>query len=142
MLESTDDSRGVRRSSRRCHGSVPGVVPAAVAASGREAVLREFLDRILGSASECPPSMGFVCTHLREIVRQRFPKHANVALASFLFLRYFCPAIVDPMTAGVGSTISKRGNKDVGKGDPSSKANGKGKKATFEKKEETKEESD
>ena len=42
-----------------------------------------------------------LCIHLREIVRQRFPNHANVALSSFLFLRFFCPAIVSPASIGV-----------------------------------------
>ena len=40
--------------------------------------------------------MGAICNHLRLIVKQRFPKHSNVALSSFLFLRFFCPAIVNP----------------------------------------------
>ena len=40
--------------------------------------------------------MGAICNHLRLIVKQRFPKHTNVALSSFLFLRFFCPAIVNP----------------------------------------------
>ena len=40
--------------------------------------------------------MGAICNHLRLIGKQRFPKHTNVALSSFLFLRFFCPAIVNP----------------------------------------------
>jgi hypothetical protein len=62
----------------------------------REVVLTKCLKHVLSSYDSCPYTMGTICKHLREIVRQKFPKHTNVALSSFLFLRFFCPAIVNP----------------------------------------------
>ena len=64
--------------------------------NARDIVLTTCLEHVLSSFDACPYTMGTICKHLREIVRQRFPKHSNVALSSFLFLRFFCPAIVSP----------------------------------------------
>ena len=59
-------------------------------------VLKETFEILFSTSSNVPYTMGAICNHLRLIVKQRFPKHANVALSSFLFLRFFCPAIVNP----------------------------------------------
>ena len=59
-------------------------------------VLKETFEILFSTSSNVPYTMGAICNHLRLIVKQRFPKHTNVALSSFLFLRFFCPAIVNP----------------------------------------------
>lgn len=37
-----------------------------------------------------------VCHHIWEVVDDRFPDSRHSAVGSFIFLRFFCPAIVSP----------------------------------------------
>lgn len=57
------------------------------------------LDAIFGSASQCPFVFRTIFHYLREQVAQKFPDDATVrytAISGFLFLRFFCPAILGP----------------------------------------------
>ncbi|KAI9026450.1 hypothetical protein CLU79DRAFT_741805 [Phycomyces nitens] len=55
-----------------------------------------FLDAICSSADQAPISFHEVCHCITTIVRTRFPEASNTAVGSFVFLRFFCPAIVSP----------------------------------------------
>lgn len=37
-----------------------------------------------------------ICHHIWEVVDDRFPNSRHSAVGSFIFLRFFCPAIVSP----------------------------------------------
>ena len=37
-----------------------------------------------------------LCRHLWEVVEDRFPESRHSVIGSFIFLRFFCPAIVAP----------------------------------------------
>ncbi|KAL0094889.1 hypothetical protein F4703DRAFT_1902562 [Phycomyces blakesleeanus] len=55
-----------------------------------------FLNAICSSADQAPRSFHEVCHCITTIVRTRFPEASNTAVGSFIFLRFFCPAIVSP----------------------------------------------
>jgi hypothetical protein len=42
-----------------------------------------------------------LCHFLKQEVEQRFPQLLNGALASFVFLRFICPAIIRPHHFGI-----------------------------------------
>eukprot|EP00002_Diphylleia_rotans_P039100 TRINITY_DN8990_c0_g1_i3.p1 TRINITY_DN8990_c0_g1~~TRINITY_DN8990_c0_g1_i3.p1 ORF type:complete len:866 (+),score=176.29 TRINITY_DN8990_c0_g1_i3:123-2720(+) len=59
------------------------------------------LDSIVCSISECPSPFRVICQHLKAEVNKRFPEKKYIAIGSFIFLRFFCPAIVAPHAFGV-----------------------------------------
>ncbi|KAI8975358.1 hypothetical protein BDF20DRAFT_914298 [Mycotypha africana] len=59
-----------------------------------------FLNAICSSASQAPISFREVCHFILDTVRERFPEAKYTAVGSFIFLRFFCPAIVSPETEG------------------------------------------
>ncbi|KAJ3082728.1 Neurofibromin 1, partial [Quaeritorhiza haematococci] len=61
-------------------------------------VSQNVLDSIIGSVSKVPRSLREVCHHIYHIVGQRFQRDAVIAVGGFIFLRFFCPAIVAPET--------------------------------------------
>ncbi|OXB36317.1 neurofibromin 1 [Cryptococcus neoformans] len=54
------------------------------------------LDLICSSAPRVPLMFRAVCHHIWEVVDDRFPDSRHSAVGSFIFLRFFCPAIVSP----------------------------------------------
>ncbi|KAI8078788.1 uncharacterized protein BX664DRAFT_367193 [Halteromyces radiatus] len=79
--------------------------------TGREFALRNkdnvtsatnlILDAICNSADLAPPSFRSVCKMILEAVQPRFPESKYTAVGSFIFLRFFCPIIVSPESAGI-----------------------------------------
>jgi hypothetical protein len=64
-----------------------------------------FLNAVLDGVHQMPIGLQHLCAHLRACVQQRFASDAgsNAVLSvigGFLFLRFFCPAIVSPETHG------------------------------------------
>lgn len=57
------------------------------------------LDAICNSAFLAPESIRFACNLVLEAVKTRFPESKYTAVASFIFLRFFCPVIVSPESA-------------------------------------------
>jgi hypothetical protein len=47
-----------------------------------------------------------MCFHLRAEVSQKFPKHKHAAVAGFIFLRFFCAAVMAPFAYKLTEGIS------------------------------------
>lgn len=60
--------------------------------------LTKLVDVIINSVSFVPPSFEFICTEIYKCVKIKFKDAALVAVGSFIFLRFFCPAIISPST--------------------------------------------
>lgn len=75
------------------------------------------LQSILISLNYCPSSFRDIFKHIREHVRKKFPKDKNVKYIGpngFIFLRFFCPAILNPMLFGIMNDFpSKKVNRDL-----------------------------
>lgn len=56
----------------------------------------EFLSTIASSVAWAPREMGVICYYLMTEVSRIFPGSGFIAVAGYLFLRFFCPAIVAP----------------------------------------------
>ncbi|KAK4687682.1 neurofibromin 1, partial [Tremellales sp. Uapishka_1] len=54
------------------------------------------LDIICSSTPRVPVLFRALCHHIWEVVEDRFPDSKHSAVGSFIFLRFFCPAIVAP----------------------------------------------
>lgn len=54
------------------------------------------LDLIYSSTPNVPILFRALCHHIWEVVEERFPDSRHSAVGSFVFLRFFCPAIVAP----------------------------------------------
>nr|XP_018259204.1 neurofibromin 1 [Kwoniella dejecticola CBS 10117]OBR81362.1 neurofibromin 1 [Kwoniella dejecticola CBS 10117] len=54
------------------------------------------LDLICSSTPRVPLMFRALCHHIWELVDDRFPDSRHSAVGSFIFLRFFCPAIVSP----------------------------------------------
>jgi hypothetical protein len=60
-----------------------------------------FLNAICNSLDQVPPSFQEICNCILTCVRKKFPEVKYTAVGSFIFLRFFCPAIVSPETEGL-----------------------------------------
>jgi len=69
-----------------------------------------FLDSILDSLSECPLPFRDMGRHLQAEVVKRFPENKHSSVGGFIFLRFFCPAILSPDSQGLytGSLDTKQ----------------------------------
>ncbi|KAH6603383.1 hypothetical protein Trco_008158 [Trichoderma cornu-damae] len=67
-------------------------------------VAKVFMDDICASASNIPPSFRKICSIISDAVLLRFPNAKYTAVGAFIFLRFFCPAIVAPEVEGLVST--------------------------------------
>lgn len=66
-----------------------------------------FLNAICDSLDDAPRSLRKICNFILTAVREKFPEAKYTAVGSFIFLRFFCPAIVSPETEGlVKNTVS------------------------------------
>jgi neurofibromin 1 len=59
------------------------------------------LDAICSSTFMAPACFRAVCNIILESVKNRFPESKYTAVGSFIFLRFFCPVIVSPESAGL-----------------------------------------
>jgi len=55
-----------------------------------------FLDRILTANETCPTDIRALAEHIFLRVQSKFPDAALKAVGGILFLRFICPAIVNP----------------------------------------------
>lgn len=54
------------------------------------------VDLILDSVDSIPNSFKFICSEIYKCVKKKFEDAALIAVGSFLFLRFLCPAIISP----------------------------------------------
>ena len=59
-------------------------------------VAQAFLDSILGNVTHVPKPLRDACCLISRVVGSKFPGARMTAVGGFLFLRFFCPAIVAP----------------------------------------------
>ncbi|RAL67207.1 hypothetical protein DID88_007984 [Monilinia fructigena] len=64
-------------------------------------VTKVFIDDICNSASRIPVSFRKICSIISSCVMRRFPDAKFTAVGAFIFLRFFCPAIVAPDAEGL-----------------------------------------
>ncbi|KAJ6787469.1 hypothetical protein PWT90_02693 [Aphanocladium album] len=64
-------------------------------------VAKVFMDDICDSAPSIPPSFRKICSIIHDAVLPRFPDAKYTAVGAFIFLRFFCPAIVAPEAEGL-----------------------------------------
>jgi hypothetical protein len=57
---------------------------------------QHFLDRIVGSIKTCPIPFRVMASHLRDEVVRAYPEAKYISVGGFIFLRFFCPAILSP----------------------------------------------
>ncbi|KAL6944753.1 hypothetical protein ACO0RG_001500 [Hanseniaspora osmophila] len=55
-------------------------------------------DSICSSVNDIPPEFIYISQRIREAAKKKFPGSELVAVGSFIFLRFFCPALVSPDT--------------------------------------------
>ncbi|RKF61885.1 Neurofibromin [Erysiphe neolycopersici] len=64
-------------------------------------VTKVFIDDICNSAVHIPVSFRKICSIISSAVMKRFPEAKFTAVGAFIFLRFFCPAIVAPDAEGL-----------------------------------------
>ncbi|KAJ3039290.1 Ras GTPase activating protein ira2 [Rhizophlyctis rosea] len=64
-------------------------------------VAQAFLDSILGNVGHVPKPLRDACCLISRVVGSKFPGARMTAVGGFLFLRFFCPAIVAPEYHGL-----------------------------------------
>ncbi|KAK4119986.1 hypothetical protein N657DRAFT_683989 [Parathielavia appendiculata] len=67
-------------------------------------VAKVFIENICGSVSKIPASFRQICSIISTAAVERFPDAKYTAVGAFIFLRFFCPAIVAPQAEGLVST--------------------------------------
>jgi hypothetical protein len=60
--------------------------------------LKKLVHVIISSIDDIPLEFKYVCKKISEAVDKKFTNSRLIAVGSFIFLRYFCPAIVSPET--------------------------------------------
>ncbi|RFU34508.1 hypothetical protein B7463_g1822, partial [Scytalidium lignicola] len=71
-------------------------------------VTKIFIDDICHSAAHIPTSFRKICNIISTTVTERFPEARFTAVGGFIFLRFFCPAIVAPDAEGLISTTPSK----------------------------------
>ncbi|TQS39320.1 hypothetical protein Golomagni_00158 [Golovinomyces magnicellulatus] len=71
-------------------------------------VTKVFIDDICNSTAHLPVTLRKICSIISAAVMKRFPEAKFTAVGAFIFLRFFCPAIVAPDVEGlIDSSPSK-----------------------------------
>ncbi|KAL2149557.1 hypothetical protein VTH82DRAFT_8208 [Thermothelomyces myriococcoides] len=82
-------------------------------AKNLQIVARVFIENICNSAMNIPASFRRICNIISEAVVGRFPDAKYTAVGAFIFLRFFCPAIVTPEAEGL---VAERPSKEMRRG--------------------------
>jgi len=62
-----------------------------------------FLDSIISTLDACPLPFREMAFHLQTEAIKKFPESRHTAVGGFIFLRFFCPAILSPESCGLSS---------------------------------------
>lgn len=71
-------------------------------------VAKVFIDDISASSSKIPTAFRKICSIISSAVTTRFPEAKYTAVGAFIFLRFFCPAIVAPEVEGLVTTTPSK----------------------------------
>lgn len=71
-------------------------------------VAKVFIDDICASSANIPSPFRKICSIISTAVMPRFPEAKYTAVGAFIFLRFFCPAIVAPEVEGLVSTAPSK----------------------------------
>ncbi|OLN95386.1 Neurofibromin [Colletotrichum chlorophyti] len=71
-------------------------------------VAKVFIDDICASSSSMPASFRKICNIISAAVLPRFQEAKYTAVGAFVFLRFFCPAIVAPEVEGLVTTAPSK----------------------------------
>lgn len=71
-------------------------------------VAKVFIEDICNSSASIPSSFRKICSIISTAVMPRFPEAKYTAVGAFIFLRFFCPAIVAPEIEGLVSTAPSK----------------------------------
>jgi len=66
-----------------------------------QSMCSKFVRTILDSIDTSPVEFREICSHLQKEVTKKFPGNAQLCIGGFLFLRFFCPAIMTPVYYGI-----------------------------------------
>ena len=58
--------------------------------------MRMIIDAVTQSLKQFPPEFFYICHTIYTEVKKKFPDYAYIAVGSFVFLRFICPALVNP----------------------------------------------
>lgn len=64
-------------------------------------LVTELLKAIFDSDTECPAAIREFLFYMRSEIRDKYPGEAECTIRSFFFLRFVCPAIVNPRDNGI-----------------------------------------
>ncbi|KAJ6241095.1 ras gtpase-activating protein [Anaeramoeba flamelloides] len=59
-------------------------------------ILENILNNVFNSINQMPIEFRKICYQLNLSVKKKFPKNSDISIAGFIFLRYVCPAIINP----------------------------------------------
>lgn len=71
-------------------------------------MLRKVLDAINATLDQCPMPLRKIFNHMQTEVENKFPDVADIryiVVSGFIFLRFFCPAILGPKLFGLRSYL-------------------------------------
>ncbi|KAI9674112.1 MAG: Ras GTPase activating protein ira2 [Caeruleum heppii] len=71
-------------------------------------VTKVFIDDICKSTNKVPSAFRQICSIISNLVMKRFPDARYTAVGAFMFLRFFCPAIVAPEIEGLVASVPSK----------------------------------
>ncbi|SCU85403.1 LANO_0C04170g1_1 [Lachancea nothofagi CBS 11611] len=70
--------------------------------------LEMLINSIVNSIPSFPAKFFLICQSIYLSVREKFPGYETVAVGSFIFLRFFCPALVSPDSENIVDIVSPK----------------------------------
>ncbi|AET40083.1 RasGAP domain-containing protein Ecym_5324 [Eremothecium cymbalariae DBVPG len=70
--------------------------------------MSKLVDSIVNSVEDFPPEFFAICQAIYTSVKAKFPDSAEIAVGSFIFLRFFCPSLVSPDSEGIIDTFNPK----------------------------------
>lgn len=75
--------------------------------------LNKLVDAIVNSEASLPKCFRFTCAEVLNVVTEKFEDAGLIAVGSFIFLRFFCPAVISPETFFDIDVISNNNKKSL-----------------------------